>query len=56
MENIQERRNLYTYSEAFEEGYMKVSDLHTIFYEVSGKHVLCTAPNVDLVRQNTEEY
>lgn len=36
MENIQERRNLYKYSEAFEEGYMKVSDLHTIFYEVSG--------------------
>lgn len=26
------------------------------FYEISGKHVLCTAPNVDLVRQNTEKY
>lgn len=26
------------------------------FYELSGKHVLCTAPNVDLIRQNTEKY
>lgn len=26
------------------------------FYEMSGKHVLCTAPNVDLVRQNTEKF
>lgn len=26
------------------------------FYEISGKHVLCTAPNVDLVRQNTEKF
>lgn len=26
------------------------------FYRMSGKHVLCTAPNVDLVRQNTEKF
>lgn len=26
------------------------------FHEISGKHVLCTAPNVDLVRQNTQKF
>ena len=26
------------------------------FYEISGKHVLCTAPNVDLIRQNKDKY
>lgn len=26
------------------------------FYRMSGKHVLCTAPNVDLVFQNTEKF
>ena len=28
-----------------------IAAIAKIFYEISGKHVLCTAPNVDLVRQ-----
>lgn len=26
------------------------------FYEISGKHVLCTAPSAELVQQNTDKY
>lgn len=31
-----ERRGLFEYSDPIEEGYLKVSDIHTIYYEVSG--------------------
>ena len=26
------------------------------FYELSGKHVLCTAPSAELVQQNTDKF
>jgi len=35
---------------------LMIAAIAKTFYEISGKHVLCTAPNVDLVRQNTEKY
>ena len=34
---------------------LMIAAIAKTFYEISGKHVLCTAPNVDLVRQNTEK-
>lgn len=33
-----------------------ISMIADTFYKISGKHVLCTAPNVDLVRQNKEKF
>lgn len=35
---------------------LMIAAIAKTFHEISGKHVLCTAPNVDLVRQNTEKY
>lgn len=35
---------------------LMIAAIAKTFHEISGKNVLCTAPNVDLVRQNTEKY